>query len=106
MINVSIEDTGLIIDGSHVNSVDFTIAVIELAINYGFGEQIDIKKFETDKAIFNARAADIDMHEALDFLYYDALEYLNDHVVDGFWFDVDDQCLYLSHESQVNELVY
>ena len=103
MINVTLIDTGIWIEGTHSNVVDFTIAVIDLAIDRGFEIEKDL--WESDRAVFVAGAADQDMIEDLDFTYYEALEYLNDNLPDGYWFEVYEQCLYLTHESE-NELVY
>ena len=103
MINVTLIDTGIWIEGSHSNSTDFTIAVVDLAIYHGF--EINNDLWESDRAIFVAGAADQEMIEDLDSIYYDAIDYLNDNLPDGYWFQVHEQCLYLTHESE-NELVY
>lgn len=104
MINATLIDTGIWIEGSHSNSTDFTVAVVDLAIQHGF--EIDQDVWESDRAIFSARVADSDMYEALDQTYYDALEYLNSILPEGYWFEVYEQSLYLTHESQDNGDVF
>ena len=43
--------TGCVIDGSHMNSIDFTLAVIDLAVDAGF--EIDHEQYR--KEFFNWR---------------------------------------------------
>ena len=97
------EDSICVIDGSHMSSQDFTVAVIDLAIGKGFTE-FDIDLYQDDlfrlKYNDNAQMSEhemTDILEGLDFLYYDALDWLNENALDdGVYWDVEDQCLYLS----------
>ena len=89
-------EMGCVIDGSHMNWTDFTIAVIEFAIERGF--ELDVELLRQDVAdmqsdsIFEDYAVIMD---SLDWTYEDALEYLNSKLPDGLCYTVDDQSLFL-----------
>ena len=89
--------TGCVIDGSHMNSIDFTLAVIDLAIDAGF--EIDRERYGADKEAYKNDGLDEDMLyevlDALDWTYEDALEYLNNGLPDGLYYTVDCNCLIL-----------
>ena len=96
------EDSICVIDGSHMSSQDFTIAVIDLAIGKGFTEfdvdlyQDDLRRLDDEEYLISEYEM-TDILEGLDFLYYDALDWLNENALDdGVYWDVQDQCLYLS----------
>ena len=96
------EDSICVIDGSHMSSQDFTIAVIDLAIGKGFTEfdvdlyQDDLRRLDDEEYLISEYEM-TDILEGLDFLYYDALDWLNENALDdGVYWDVEDQCLYLS----------
>lgn len=92
--------TGCIIDGSHWSSRDFTIAVIDLAIDAGF--EMDMETYRADLEWLASEEDDedrlIDILEALDWTYDDALDYLNDHAPDNCYYMVEDQSLFLEEE--------
>ena len=89
--------TGCIIDGSHMNSIDFTLAVIDLAVDSGF--EIDHERYGADKEAYKNDGLDEDTFyevlDALDWTYDDALEYLNSKLPDNLCYTVDNQSLYL-----------
>lgn len=89
--------TGCVIDGSHMNSIDFTLAVIDLAVDAGF--EIDRERYGADKEAYKNDGLDEDMFyevmEALDWTYEDALDYLNNGLPNGLYYTVEDQCLIL-----------
>ena len=89
--------TGCVIDGSHMNSIDFTLAVIDLAIDAGF--EIDREQYGADVEAYKNDGLDEDMFyevmDALDWTYEDALEYLNSGLPDNLYYTVDCQCLIL-----------
>ena len=89
--------TGCVIDGSHMNSIDFTLAVIDLAIDAGF--EIDREQYGADVEAYKNDGLDEDMFyevlDALDWTYEDALEYLNSGLPEGLHYTVDCQCLIL-----------
>ena len=89
--------TGCVIDGSHMNSIDFTLAVIDLAVDSGF--DIDQEQYNKDREWMNSEEDDEDIYldilNALDWTYEDALEYLNSKLPDGLCYTVDDQSLFL-----------
>ena len=96
------EDSICVIDGSHMSSHDFTVAVIELAMSKGFTNfdihlyQDDLRRLDDENIILTNHEV-TDIMEGLDFLYYDALDWLNENALDdGVYWDVEDQCLYLS----------
>ena len=89
--------TGCVIDGSHMNSIDFTLAVIDLAVDAGF--EIDHEQYRKDIDWMNSEVDDEDIYldilNALDWTYEDALDFLNSKLPDGLYYTVDDQCLIL-----------
>ena len=89
--------TGCVIDGSHMSSIDFTTAVIDLAIDAGF--EIDEEQYRADIWWLDSEEDDEDkliaIQDALDWTYEDALDYLNEHTRPGFVWVVRDQSLYL-----------
>ena len=90
-------EVGCYIDGSHMNSIDFTLAVIDLAVEHGF--EIDHEQYRKDIDWMNSEVDDEDIYldilNALDWTYEDAIEYLNDNTREGFVWTVEDQSLFL-----------
>ena len=89
--------TGCVLDGSHMNSIDFTLAVIDLAVDAGF--EIDQEQYRKDIDWMNSEVDDEDIYldilNALDWTYEDALDFLNDNTRDGLVWEVRDQSLFL-----------
>ena len=89
--------TGCVIDGSHMNSFDFTTAVIDLAVDAGF--EIDRERYGADVEAYKNDGLDEDMLyevlDALDWTYEDALDFLNSGLPDGLCYTVEDQSLFL-----------
>ena len=93
-------NTGCVIDGSHMSSFDFVVAVIDFAISKGF-DDLDIDLYRDDlrrwrdESISDHEA--IDVLDGVDHLYYRVLDWLNDSVADDdFYWQVEDQCLFFS----------
>lgn len=90
-------EVGCYIDGSHMNSIDFTLAVIDLAVEHGF--EIDHEQYRKDIDWMNSEVDDEDIYldilNALDWTYEDAIEFLNDNTREGFVWTVEDQSLFL-----------
>ena len=90
-------EVGCYIDGSHMNSIDFTLAVIDLAVEHGF--EIDHEQYRKDIDWMNSEVDDEDIYldilNALDWTYEDAIGYLNDNTREGFVWTVEDQSLFL-----------
>ena len=91
--------TGCVLDGSHMNGFDFAIAVIDLAIDSGF--EIDVQQYRQDLSdISSGNIAEdsedlLEILQALDWTYDDALEYLNNGLPDNLRYTVEDQSLFL-----------
>ena len=89
--------TGCVIDGSHMNSFDFTTAVIDLAVDAGF--EIDRERYGADVEAYKNDGLDEDMLyevlDALDWTYEDALDFLNSKLPEGLCYTVDEQSLFL-----------
>lgn len=98
-MNLSDVETGCYIDGSHRDSIEFMLLVIEMAHEYGF--ELEWDQFVKDAA--NLREPGYMMEEdelneildALDWTYEDAIDYLNEHTRPGFVWVVRDQSLFL-----------
>ena len=89
--------TGCVIDGSHMSSIDFAIAVIDLAVDAGF--EIDEEQYRADVWWLDSEEDDEDkllaIMDALDWTYGDAIDYLNSGLPDGLHYTVDCNCLIL-----------
>ena len=99
-----ITETGCYIDGSHRSSIDFTALVIEMAHDYGFELEWeaflrDLEWLRTDGEEDDDRLYEI--LDALDWTYYQALDYLNDNTREGLYWEVIDQSLYLVEDEDV-----
>jgi len=87
---------GCYIDGSHSKAIEFDIAVIDFAIEYGYQVNkdqydADIKDYKNDAT----REDDFDIEECLYFTAEDAVEYLNGTVPEGLCWHIDEQSLFL-----------
>mgnify|MGYP006274845911 CR=1 FL=1 len=98
--------TGCWIDGSHRSSLQFASLVIELAHDYGF--ELDWDKFVDDMQKLESGEYEmgsddeIDIMDAIDWTYEDALEYLNDNTREGLYWVVEDQSLFLMTEEEAD----
>lgn len=97
--------TGCWIDGSHRSTLEFTVLVIELAHDHGF--ELDWDQFISDLSWLESGESDedkkIDIIEALDWTYEDALGYLNDNTREGLYWEVIDQSLYLVEDADASQ---
>jgi len=94
-------EMGCVIDGSHMKNIDFQIAVILYASSRGF--EIDSGQFQDDmiwlagyeNGDHDDEATLLDIYDALDWTYEDALEYLNEiDLHRGYVWIVDEQSLF------------
>jgi len=97
-MQVTDADLGCLIDGTHMSDLGFITAVIELAIHHGF-DRFSVKLYRNDLEMLESGTLDDDeifeIHEGIDDLYYDALDYLNEVSPDEYYFDVEDSSLFL-----------
>ncbi len=95
-------ETGIYIDGSHMSSTDFSIAVIRFAVANGF--EIDIDQLEKDIEAIEERSLDEDdlwdILDSIEWTYVDAIDYLNDTAPEGTFWEVSDNSLYLTSEEE------
>ena len=98
-------ETGCYIDGSHMSSFDFAVAVIEVAHDHGF--EIEYDQFVKD--IQEYRNGDLDddtvyeILDSVDWTYEDALDYLNDNTRPGLVWVVREQGLILMDEDEADD---
>ena len=97
-------EMGCVIDGSHMSSIDFTLAVIDLAVDAGF--EIDQEQYRKDVEWLNDTGDNhttddpyYEIMDALDWTYEDALEYLNSITPADYFYNVEDQSLFLEMTS-------
>jgi hypothetical protein len=80
-----------------MNSIDFTLAVIDFAVEHGF--EIDNEQYNKDREWMNSEEDDEDLYldilNALDWTYEDALEFLNNGLPNGLYYTVECNCLIL-----------
>ena len=92
-------EMGCYIDGSHMNSFDFMVAVIDFAIDHGF--EMDVQQYRQDLSdISSGNIAEdsedlLEILQALDWTYDDAIEYLNEIAAKEYCWTVRDQSLFL-----------
>lgn len=87
--DVTDEHCGTWIEGSSVNSpVEFSVAIVDLAIANGF--EIETEAWEADRPYFASGEATFEMVEDLGAVTDFALDYLNQNVTEGFYFDFAD----------------
>ncbi len=106
-MNLSDAETGCYIDGSHRDSIEFSLLVIEMAHDYGF--ELEWDQFVKDAA--NLREPGYIMEEdelnevldAIDWTYEDALDYLNTNTREGLYWEVIDQSLYLTEYADASQ---
>jgi hypothetical protein len=93
-IQVDDSRVGVWIAGSSVNSpIHFSIAIVDLAVEHGF--EINEEQWKEDQPLFTTGEPTFDMIEDLGTLTDIALDYLNDNVTDGYYFDFNDGlCLF------------
>ena len=100
-------ETGCYIDGSHRDSIEFSLLVIEMAHDYGF--ELEWDQFVKDAA--NLREPGYMMEEdelnevldAIDWTYEDALDYLNINTREPLVWVVRDQSLYLMSYDEADD---
>jgi len=104
-MNLSDAETGCYIDCTHRSNFDFVCLVIELAHDYGFEMEWDT--FVKDaQDLRNGDVDDewiMDVLDALDWTFEDALEYLNDNTREGLYWEVIDQSLYLTEDADASQ---
>ena len=82
-------DCGVWIAGSTVNNpVEFSVAIIDLAISEGMGFENEV--WEQDKPVLLRGDADLEMLEEVAFATDYALQYLNEQLPEWFYFDFQD----------------
>ena len=86
---VTESDCGLWIAGSSVNNpVEFSVAIVNLAISHGF--ELEKDAWDSDVPVFLSGEADYDMIEDLGYVTDAALEFMGDILPKGFYFDFQD----------------
>lgn len=89
--------TGCVLDGSHMSSIDFTLAVIDLAVDAGF--EIDREQYGADVEAYKNDGLDEDtllsVLDALEWTYEGALDFLNNGLPNGLYYIVEEQSLFL-----------
>jgi hypothetical protein len=107
LMNLSDVETGCYIDGSHRDSIEFSLLVIEMAHDCGF--ELEWDQFVKDAA--NLREPGYMMEEdelneildAIDWTYEDALDYLNINTREPLVWVVRDQSLYLMSYDEADD---
>lgn len=88
---IQVDDTrlGVWIEGASVNNpVEFSVAIVDLAIKHGF--ELDTETWEADRPKWNTEEATFEMVEDLGYVTDFALDYLNQNVTEGYYFDFAD----------------
>jgi hypothetical protein len=85
---------GVWIEGaSKRNPIEFSVAIVELAMFYGM--EIEVDQWHADRPKFMSGDYDFEMMEDLGFVTDVSLEYLNEKLPANYFFDFDDGlCLF------------
>lgn len=91
---------GVWIEGSSArNPIEFSIAIVELAMFYGL--EIDVDAWHKDRPKFLSGDFDFGMMEDLGFVTDASLDYLNEKLPDNYFFDFDDGlCLFKDEDPE------
>ena len=92
--DVTEENCGVWIEGSSVRTpIEFSIAIVELAVSHGF--EIETDAWEADKPLMLGEDPAYDLIEDLGFVTDAALDFLNGSLPRDFYFDFEDGlCLF------------
>jgi len=88
-------DLGCWIDGSHLSGLLFDIDVVETAIHFGY--EIDINDWYELKGLCH-NTYDTQPFEDMLYVANEAYDWLNMNLPDGYYFDIEDNSLFLRHE--------
>lgn len=95
-------DLGVWVAGSTLyNPVEFSVRIVDLAIEYG----LEIEPaWEQDKPTFLSGDAPFEMIEDLGYVTDVALEYLNDMLPEGYFFEFDDGLVLMKDTDEDDDL--
>jgi hypothetical protein len=97
--DVTDEHCGTWIEGSSVNSpVEFSIAIVDLAIANGF--EIETEAWEADRPVFVEGEPTFEMLDDLATITDVALDYLNQNLNEGYYFDFADGLVLFAEEPE------
>jgi hypothetical protein len=94
--NVTNEQIGCWIDGTNMSGAELDIQIVETAIHFGYAINIDDWR-ELKSQIIDSNY-DEDVLEDTAYVSYDAIRYLDLNVPEGYYFEIDANCLFLTHE--------
>jgi hypothetical protein len=95
MINADDLKPGVWVELEKNNPIAFGIAVVELAMNYGY--DVLVKVWEEDKPVFLSGAATDEMLEDLSVIADFGVQYLADQLPEGFELSLTDEGLVLDN---------
>ena len=95
MINADKLKPGVWVELEKNNPIAFGIAVVELAMNYGY--DVLVKVWEEDKPVFLSGAATDEMLEDLSVIADFGVQYLADQLPEGFELSLTDEGLVLDN---------
>ena len=89
------DNLGCWIDGSNISGMSFDIQLVEIALGFGYPIDVeDCKELKTQAW----ETYDTQVYEDLYFVANEAYDWLNMNTPDGYYFDIQDQALFLTHE--------
>jgi hypothetical protein len=94
--DITDEQIGCWIDGTNMSGADFDIQIVETAIHFGYAINIDDWR-EIKSQIIDSNY-DEDVLEDTAYVSDDAMTYLELNVPEGYYFEIDANCLFLTHE--------
>lgn len=99
MIEVTTKDLGCWIEGASVrNPIEFSIAIVELAIRHGF--EVETSVWTADREVFLNGEPTFEMLEDLGIVTDVALDFLNTNLPEGFYFDFEDGLVLYQDEDE------
>lgn len=94
--DVTEEQLGCWIDGTNMSSNEFDIQIVETAIHFGYAINIDDWK-ELKGQIIDSNYDEYVLEDTA-YVSDDAIRYLDFSVPEGYYFEIDANCLFLTHE--------
>ena len=102
MIDVSDSDCGVWVDYTKLTPIQFDVAVVEVAIRYGYEVLLDV--WNADKPKFLGGIADEEMLDELYILADFSIQYLNEQLPKNYFFDISKLGLVLTKNLDISEL--
>ena len=87
---------GCWIDGTHMSGLSFDIEVVETALHFGW--ELDVNDWKELKNQLINYQEEESLYEDLAGVAEEAYDWFNMNLPEGYYFEIDANCLFLTHE--------